>query len=358
MDVSRESYRRLFILVFALASTGLFLFMVRDFLVPVFLAAIFAALLYPAYRWMLRVPRLRRRPALTAAALVLAAAVCVGVPLTGFVGLVTAQAVSVAENVAPRIRDIAEGIMVRGVPGWLPFADEIGPYVERYREPILARLGEAAGDVATIFVRGGTALTRGALRFLLDLFVMLYALYFFVHHGPRWMEAIAAYLPLREEDRAEVLERGLSVIRATLKSILVIGVLQGALIGLALWFVGIGGALFWGAIVVVLSALPAVGPSLVWGPASLFLLLNGSPVAAVGLAAWGAIVVGLLDNVLRPRIVSAEARLPDLLIFLAMLGGIGMFGVSGLLIGPVVGAVMATSLEIYRYAYIRERAAP
>lgn len=349
--MTRASYRKAFILVLALAISGLFLFMIADFLVAVLLAAIFAGLLYPVYRWMLRAPWLGRRPGLTAAGVVLLAAVALGLPFAGFVGLVSVQAASVAESVAPWVREnLMEAETVDGLPSWLPLRRYIAPY----SETILARLGEAAGEIGGFFVRSGTALTRGTLRFLLNLFVMLYAMYFFLCRGPQWIAGLAGYLPLTDHDRAQVLQRGLSVTRATLKGVLIIGVLQGALIGAAFWVVGIGGAIFWAAIVVVLSALPAVGPPVVWIPAAIYLLLNGQTVEAVGLTLWGSLVVGLLDNVLRPRIVGAETRLPDLLIFLSMLGGIGLFGVLGLIVGPIIAAVMATTLDIYRYAFIKE----
>ena len=349
--MTRASYRKAFILVLAVAVSGLFLFMIADFLVAVLLAAIFAGLLYPVYRWMLRAPWLGRRPGLTAAGVVLLATVSLGLPFAGFVGLVSVQAASIAESVAPWVRDNLMDVRASdGLPSWLPLRRQIEPY----RDTIVERMGEAAGEIGGFFVRSGTALTRGTLRLFLNLFVMLYATYFFLCRGPQWIAALAGYLPLTDHDRAQVLQRGLSVTRATLKGVLIIGVLQGALIGAAFWVLGIGGAIFWGAIVVVLSALPAVGPPLVWIPAAIYLLLNGKTVEAIGLTVWGSLVVGVLDNVLRPRIIGAETRLPDLLIFLSMLGGIAMFGVLGLILGPIIAAVTVTTLEIYRYAFIKE----
>lgn len=349
--MNRASYRKGFILVMAVAISGLFLYMINDFLIAVLLAAIFAALLYPLYRWMMRAPFLARRPGLTAAGTVMLATVALGLPFAGFVGLVSAQAAGIAASLVPWLQEQFTRVdSLEGLTEWLPYHQ----YIEPYRERIVTRLGEAAGELAGFFVRSGTALTKGTLRLMLNLFVMLYAMYFFLCHGPRWLAVLAGYLPLSDHDRTQVLERGVSATRATLKSILIIGVMQGALVGLAFWVLGIGGAIFWGTVVVILSALPAVGPPVVWIPAAVYLLLNGQTLEAVGLTLWGALVIGLLDNVLRPRIIGAETSLPDLLIFLSMLGGIGMFGVLGLIIGPIIAAVMMTVLEIYRYAFIRE----
>lgn len=353
--MNHAPYRRNFILVLAIAVTALFLAMIGNFLIPLLIAAILAGLFHPLYRWMLRLPFFGRRPGFTAAAVVMGGAVAFGLPFAGFVGIASAQAAALASDLAPWMRQhlfSVEGL--NRLSEWLPFADRILPQLEPYRETILARLGAAAGEMGSFFVRSGTALTRSTLSFLLSLFVMLYAMYFFLSRGPQWITWLAGYLPLTDGDRAQVLERGLSVTRATLKGILVIGVLQGALMGIAFWVLGIGGALFLAALCVVLSALPAVGPPVVWIPVVIYLLLGGRVTEAVMLTLWGSLVVGLLDNVLRPRLIGAETRLPDLLIFVSMLGGIGMFGVLGLIIGPIIAAVMVTTLDIYRYAFLSD----
>jgi predicted PurR-regulated permease PerM len=354
--MNRATYSKAFILVIALLVSLLFLYMISGFLMALLIAALFAGMLYPGYRWaMARSQFLAARPGMTAAGIVLLAVIAVGLPFVGFVGMVSAQAVTVAatvaNNVTPWVRDnlfTTEGI--ERISAWIPFYEHIEPY----RDTILSRLGQVAGEVGGLFVRSGTALTRSTFNFLLNLFVMFYAMYFFLCRGKDWIVWLSGYLPLTDHDRQEVLNRGLTVTRATLKGIFIIGVLQGTLIGLAFGVLGIPGALFWGTVVVVLSALPALGPPVVWVPATIYLAVSGQIGAAIGLAVWGTLVVGVLDNVLRPRIIGAETRLPDLLIFLSMLGGIGLFGVFGLIIGPIIAAVMSTTLDIYRYAFITE----
>ncbi|MDR2877363.1 MAG: AI-2E family transporter [Chromatiales bacterium] len=345
-------YRRNFILVLAIAVTTLFTVMISGFLTPLLMAAILAGLCHPLYRWLLALPFLGQRPGLAAAIVVAGGTIAFGLPFAGFIGMVSAQAAAIAPDFTPWVRQhlLSEDGLHKLVE-WLPLADHIQPYIDTYRETILARLGAAVGEMGSFFVRSGTALTRSTLSFLLSLFVMLYAMFFFLSRGPQWISWLAGYLPLTDADRIQVLERGLSVTRATLKGILVIGMLQGGLMGLAFWACGISGALFLTALCVVFSALPAVGPPVVWIPVVIYLLMGGRVAEAVALTLWGSLVVGLLDNVLRPRIIGAETRLPDLLIFVSILGGVGMFGVLGLLIGPIIAAVMATTLDIYRYAF-------
>lgn len=263
--------------------------------------------------------------------------------------MVTVQAVEVSQNLAPWVKENLLGHLSLSakLPDWIPFRAELEPY----KDVILGKVGEMAGTAGTFLVSSGSALTLGTFAFLVNLFVMLYAMFFFLRFGPGWIDGLARYLPLSHADRTRVLRRGLAVTRATLKSVLVIGVVQGVLVGAAFWVAGIGGVLFWGTIVTVLSAIPALGPPVVWVPAAVYLLLTGQTGAGIGLVIWGTAVVGMVDNLLRPRLVGGAAKMPDLLIFLSMLGGISMFSAIGIIIGPVIAAVMLTMLDIYQHVF-------
>jgi predicted PurR-regulated permease PerM len=142
-----------------------------------------------------------------------------------------------------------------------------------------------------------------------------------------------------------------SVTRATIKGTLVIGIVQGVLAGAAFWAVGIKPPVFWGAVMGFLSILPAVGAALVWIPAVVVLLIGGRTGAAVLLFAWCAGVVETVDNILRPRLVGKDTQLPSLLVLLATLGGIVLFGAAGVIIGPIVAALLITVWDIYGVAF-------
>jgi predicted PurR-regulated permease PerM len=137
------------------------------------------------------------------------------------------------------------------------------------------------------------------------------------------------------------------VTRATLQSVLIIGAIQGALGGIALAMAGIEGAVFWGLVIAVASTIPVVGTALVLAPATLALLIRGDTGAALGLGAFSLIVVGGIDNLLRPYLVGHSARLPDLLVLVSTLGGLAMFGATGIIVGPVLAGVFLTSLHIF-----------
>ena len=229
------------------------------------------------------------------------------------------------------------------LPSWVPFADELEPH----RDTIMAELGEIAGQIGVYLGSGLARLSQGTFSFFLQLFVMLYAMFVFLISGRVLIDRIMGYAPLPEADKDRMLEVGLSVSRATVKGTLIIGILQGTLGGVGFAVAGIDAAVFWGAVMVVLSILPGIGTALVWVPAVVYLLMSGQMLAGVGLLVWSAGVVGTIDDFLRPQLVGRDAEMPDLLILLSTLGGLTLFGASGLVLGPILAALFMTVLAIY-----------
>jgi predicted PurR-regulated permease PerM len=183
--------------------------------------------------------------------------------------------------------------------------------------------------------------------FMLLLFVMLYAMFFFLIHGSAILDATLRFLPLTNEDETRLLGTFASVGRATLKGTLIIGIIQGGLGGLGFWVVGIPGVIFWSAIMAVLSILPGIGAALVWIPAVVYLIIDGQAGYAVSLGLWCAIVVGTIDNLLRPVLIGKDTEMPDLLVMLSTLGGLALFGAAGLLVGPIIGALYITVWKLW-----------
>jgi predicted PurR-regulated permease PerM len=207
------------------------------------------------------------------------------------------------------------------------------------------------GSISHFLINNLSSATLGAVQFLFMLFVWLYTMYFFLMDGDKLLEKILYYLPLQDHDEQQMLDRFTSVTRATLKGTAVIGILQGGLAGLAFWVVGIPSATFWGVIMVVLSIIPSVGTALVWVPVALILGLGGAVGKAVGLVVFCGLVVGSLDNLLRPILVGKDTQMHELMIFFGTMGGIFMFGMIGVIIGPIIAALFVTIWEIYGQAF-------
>ncbi len=344
---ARDRFRKTFVLLMVLAISVVFVVTIKGFITALFLAAVFTAIVHPVYRWLLR--RYRGREAMASVTTLLLVVGAIVMPLIVFFGIVVSQAVEVSNIVAPWVeRQIQHSASSnQALPEWVPFADQL----EAYRPEITARFASLVDKAGGFVLDSLSKVTQVTAVFLLNLFVMLYAMFFFLIGGPEIVRTAMGYLPLSDTDKRRMLDVGLSVSKATLKGTLVIGVVQGALGGLGLAVAGIPGYAFWGTIMMVLSIIPGIGTALVWVPAVVYLVISGAETAGLGLAIWSAAVVGSVDNVLRPRLVGKSTSMPDLLILVSTLGGLGLFGALGLVIGPVIAAMFLTAWTIYGQAF-------
>jgi predicted PurR-regulated permease PerM len=210
------------------------------------------------------------------------------------------------------------------------------------QQKILAMLGNSS-QVVTSRVLGIGQVT---LDFIVAFFVMLYVVFFLFRDGERLTRGIARSIPLKQQHTHRLMTQFATVVRATVKGNIVVALVQGALGGMAFFVLGVPGAVLWGAVMALLSLLPAVGAVLVWAPVAAYFFFSGEVVKGIGLTLWGAVVIGLVDNVLRPILVGKDTRMPDYLVLVATLGGIVVFGLNGFVIGPVIAAVFLVSWDM------------
>ncbi|MEE9142179.1 MAG: AI-2E family transporter, partial [Gammaproteobacteria bacterium] len=315
-------YRRWFLIGLTVVISVVFLVMVKDFLLALFFAAVLSGMAYPLYQWLVK--RFRGREGLASATTVIIVLLAIIGPVTAFFGIVAAEAIEVTERVAPWVeKQLAEPEQLQAsLPDWIPFSSTL----QQYRDPIMAKIGELASTTAQFLVNSLSKATRGTVIFFLNLFVMLYTMFFFFTDGRRWLDMAIGYLPMDPVHANRLIERVQSITRATLKGTFLIGAIQGALGGIAFAVAGIHGAVFWGTVIAVLSIIPGVGSALVWIPAVIWLVIENQYITAVLVTIWFVTVVGLSDNFLRPRFVGRDTKMPDVLILLATLGGLTMFG--------------------------------
>jgi len=344
--MNRDTINKLALLLLVVFISAVFLSMIRSFLMAILLAGIFSALAHPLYKRFERWYGGRRTLA-SLSTLVLIVVVVI-VPLGVLMGVVTSQAIKVGHTVTPWIQEqIAQPGAFDKLLNSLPFYDKLAPY----SETIWRKAGELAGSVSRFLIDSISSATLGAVNLLFMAFAMLYSMFFLLMDGDRLLERILYYLPLQNQDERRMLDKFTSVTRATLKGTAVIGIIQGGLAGLAFWVVGIPSAVFWGTIMAVLSIIPGIGTALVWGPAVIILAAGGDFMKAGGLGIFCALIVGGIDNFLRPALVGKDTQMHELMIFFGTLGGIMMFGVIGMIIGPIVAALFITIWEIYGVAF-------
>jgi predicted PurR-regulated permease PerM len=342
-----NSFQQGFVLLLLFMTLMGFIGMIREFLIALVLAAIFAGLLYPFYRKILY--SLKNRSALAAGTTLIITAFAFGLPLAGLTGMVTSEAIQISKKAHPIVKEALDNNLTLGehLPDWLPLKEKLQPF----HETIVNKASEATSAMGRWLVSNLSSATKGTVGFFMSLFIMFYAMFYFLIHGQKLLHSLASLLPLSEEDYTEVMNRGLMVTRASMKGIMIIGVIQGFLVGLAFWVTGIEGSAFWGSVVFLLSAIPGLGAPLVWLPAAAYLIFTGSTGWGIALIIWGVFVIGLVDNILRPWIVGNDAKLPDLVILISILGGITSFGPVGIIIGPVIAALLDTILNIYKKTF-------
>lgn len=346
----------IFLLLLVLGTGVAFFYMVRDFFVPVLLAAVFTTLFYPAYELILGWVRGRRTVAsiLTCVLLLL---------------LILGPVYAVIDQVARQGADFFSDID-RKVERLLQEADEFRERIAAFPLPDFLpafdfaqfdwqkALRDSAGGLGSALATVVNKTSRGTVQVLVTAFVTLFTMFYFFIDGPRMVERLRFLVPLQAEYEEAVIRRFVSVARATVKGTLVIALVQGALGALTLWIFGVEGWVLWGLVMVVLSVIPVIGAWLVMYPAAAVQLILGHPWAALGIFLVTVVVILNVDNLLRPRLVGRDAGLHDLLIFFSTLGGIITFGAMGFIIGPVIAAFFLSVLDIYAQEFKSDLSGP
>ncbi len=340
--MQQGNLNRSVVVLCAFLVTAVFLSMIRQFLMAILLAGIFSSLAHPIYRRFERWFGGRRALASIVTLLLIVTGILL--PLGGLLGMITAQAIEVGQSVTPWIKEqVSRPAAFSELLASVPFYDRIQPH----EKAILEKAGEIVGTLSSFLIDRLSSATVMTINFLFMTFILLYSMFFFLMDGHKLLDKILFYLPLEEANERRLLDKFTSVTRATLKGTIVVAILQGGLAGLAFAVVGIKGAVFWGAIMAVLSVIPGIGTALVWVPAAVVLAAGGHLMKAAGLATFCAIVVGSVDNFLRPLLVGRDTQMHELLILFGTLGGILMFGVVGFIIGPIIAALFTAVWEIY-----------
>lgn len=346
----------LFLLLLVLATGVVFFFMVRDFFVPVLLAAVFTTLFYPAYERILGWVRGRRTVASILTCLLL---------LLIILGPVYAVVDQVAREGADFFSDI-DGKVERLLQEAQEFRERVAafPLPDFLPELDVAQfdwqqtLSDSAGGLGSALATVVNKTSRGTVQVLVTAFVTLFTMFYFFIDGRGMVERLRFLVPLQEDYEDAVIKRFVSVARATVKGTLVIALVQGGLGALTLWIFGVEGAVLWGLVMVVLSVIPVIGAWLVMYPAALVQLILGHPWSALGIFLVTVVVILNVDNLLRPRLVGRDAGLHDLLIFFSTLGGIITFGAMGFIIGPVIAAFFLSVLDIYAQEFKSDLSGP
>lgn len=311
-------------------------------------AAIIALLFAPVYQALL--PRMKRRRTPAALVTLLLVLVIVILPFA----LVSA---SLAGEVAAAYERIQSGewnvaryfhtVFDRLPAGVMSLLERFG--LANFAT-LQRRLAGALAQGSQLIATNALSIGQNSFDFVASLFITLYLAFFLIRDGQGMARSLRRAIPLAPGHKQELLEKFTTVIRATVKGNLLVAAVQGALGGLAFWFLGVSAALLWAVLMAFLSLLPAVGAGLVWLPVAVYLLVTGAVWQGVALVLWGVLVIGLVDNVLRPILVGKDTGMPDYVVMITTLGGMAVFGINGFVLGPVIAAMFFAVWHLYAAA--------
>ncbi len=347
--MSFQSFQKSLFLFILVAATAVFIWLINPYIMAIFWATVLALLFYPLRNWYVSLMQGKVVPGVLLTMLTMFALVFVPMYLLSLSILseFTELYATVKTNQVALVNSVSL------LDNYLPIYDTLGTFGitnEDIKLKLASTIGSVGGYIASSIAQFG----QQTLKFAIQFFITLYALFFFLKDGENILEKLQKLLPLGDRRERRLYDRFASTVRATMKGTLIIGILQGIIGAILFWLVGIPAAALWGVIMAVLSIIPAIGSFVIWGPAGVVLILSGQIWEGVTVLLIGALVISSIDNILRPPLIGKDTQMPDMLILLSTLGGISAFGISGFVIGPVIAAFFLSLWNMFGEDYAKD----
>ena len=314
--------------------------MMQPFVEVIAWAAVLAVVFFPAYRgirtWV-------RRPNAAAALAVLLVVVTVLAPLVFVTGAVLNELQGMTQSIQAQFQRLRSDPQA---------AQRLQEGLDRIRgtvdlESILSdeNVSAFATRVSQFLLERSAGFVGGLLSILVSAGFTIFTLFYLFRDGEALLARLPGMLPLDPARARRLLSRAHEIITASVYGVVIIAIIQGTLGGVMFAILGLPSPIVWGVVMTVLSTIPMLGSGIVWGPAAVVLGVTGQWWKMGALTIWGALVIGTIDNFLRPRLVGKRTRMHDLLVFFSVLGGLAAFGIIGLLLGPVILGIALVLFE-------------
>jgi predicted PurR-regulated permease PerM len=352
MNLNQQKSRIIFLAVLG-AITGCFLYLIAEpFLKPVFIAIVFAIVFFPFHAWIQRKIRNQNLAALLATLLVLL--------------VITVPAVLLGNAIRNELAEAYQSLSLRSAQsgGWFPYLLQlsdrikgwIGRYIDVSQYDLRSELLGGLEQVSSYLLKQLTGAAGNLVTFIVNGALAFFTLFFLFRDGRRVLRRMSVMTPLRPAQIEKLTGEVGKTITASVYGGLAVATAQGILTGLAFWVLGLSSPILWGIAAAIFSFVPFIGSSIVWLPASIFLIVSGQWIKGLILLGWGAVVVGMADNFIRPLVISEHVKFHPLYIFFSLMGGVQAFGILGLFIGPVVVAIAQALFGLIREEIRESRA--
>lgn len=345
-------------LFFLIAASFFYLFyqVIVPFFVPICWAGVFAILFYPLYEWL--VPHVRRKGI---AAIVMCAVILL--LIIGPLGYLAVALVSEASDAVTYINEMYKNgelneMFSFNVPWLEGLKEQLGKYYDISSVNIEAIAKDGIDVVSTVLVSQTRNLLANGAQAVFYFVLMLFTMYYFFRDGAALIQRLRRLMPLTPTQINVTFRQLQDIIQATMYGGIVVALIQGLLGGILFWAVGIPSAVFWAAVMAFLSIIPLVGAFVVFIPAAIILAITGAWIKGLIVLAVGTIVISQVDNILRPMLIAGKASMHPLLLFFSIMGGISLFGLLGVILGPIIAAIFVTLLKIFEIKLHPDPAAP
>jgi predicted PurR-regulated permease PerM len=314
--------------------------MLKPFIGVLLWAGVLTVTFGPVHRWLVRATGRQNLSAVLACLLVV---LTIGIPASLIIW-------AIIHEVTPTMTDLQKGVTDLLSPS-SPITGPIIAWLDDHfdldvvRKQLTAQIGQYGSTLAT----GAIGIVGSILAILVEALFVVFVMFYLFRDGQQVRIALSNVIPLRHRQTYEIFLRTREVIGASVHGVLVISMIQGALGGIAFYALGLPSAVLWSVAMMFLSLIPVTGAFIVWIPAAIYLAVSGAWIKALLLTLWGLLVIGLIDNFLRPRLVGGRAKLHELFIFFAVLGGLQVFGLIGIVLGPVVLAIALALFDAFRH---------
>jgi predicted PurR-regulated permease PerM len=330
-----NKHHQLFFFFCLSVSVVLLFFVVRPLLAPLIMAGVFAFLFQPIYTkltyWI------KGRNSLSAFLVTALSAIIIIIPITFLGTMILKEVAGIYKNLADGggVIEKIEGFISETKTS-LPLLNYIDIDINKYVSQGLEALAQNIGSIFSRFA-----------KFLLNLFIFLTAFYFLLKDGKKFGRYIVELSPLDDKDDFFIVSRLKSAVKATVKGNLTISLIQGILTGVGFFIFGVPNPVLWGGIAAITALIPGIGTALVLVPGIAYLFISGNTYSGIGLSVWGLTAVGLIDNLLGPRLVGQGMKLHPLAVFVSVIGGMAFFGPLGFIFGPLALSICIALVEIY-----------
>ena len=326
----------------------LFYLIFKPFLPAIIVAVLLTSLFFPLFRRLERLFKGRRR--LASISCCIAVTLLIVLPGIALISLITSESYHLYGSIDEKIRSgyIQELVEV-GQESWAGrLLDSAKHKVELDEIDLVGSLSTIMQNLSSFLFTKGSDLLKNFSNIIINFFIMIFTMYYLFLEGQALVKQLMYISPLPDRYERRIIEHFGKVSAAAIKGTLITALSQGTAGGIGFWILGLSSPVLWGTVMAFFSLIPMVGTAIVWAPASLFLFATGHWIKGLILICWGGLFVAMIDNFLKPMLIESQTKLHPLLIFFSILGGIKVFGLLGIVLGPTVLAVFLTVLEIYK----------